>query len=290
MARAQRRSQKPGFAYRSATNDREIEKFSALAQEWWDPNGSFAPLHALNPLRLAFIRCVSAQRFKRNERALAPFEDLSLIDIGCGGGLLAEPLARQGFVVLGIDAGAESIAAARVHAGNSCGSPVYRHARAEDLAREKQRFDVVLAMEIVEHVDDRESFLENCAVLLKPGGILFVATIARTMKALALAKLGAEYLLRWVPPGTHDWNKFVSPRDLSTEIETAGLKVLETQGVSFDPLGWRWRLSTDTDVNYMLAAAKPRSARSQGQNKVVVARRGRNRGRATQTTRSNALE
>jgi 2-polyprenyl-6-hydroxyphenyl methylase/3-demethylubiquinone-9 3-methyltransferase len=258
MARAQR-PQKYRSSHRSRADDREIEKFSALAQEWWDPNGSFAPLHAINPLRLTFIRRVAAERFKRNERALAPFEDLSLIDIGCGGGLLAEPLARQGFTVLGIDASAESIAAATAHAGKSVASPVYRHARGEDLAREKHRFDVVLAMEIVEHVEDRQSFLETCAVLVKPGGVVFVATIARTMKALALAKFSAEYLLRWIPQGTHDWKKFVSPRDLSTEIGKAGLLVLATQGVSFDPLGWRWRLSTDTDVNYMLAAAKPAS-------------------------------
>jgi 2-polyprenyl-6-hydroxyphenyl methylase/3-demethylubiquinone-9 3-methyltransferase len=185
-----------------------------------------------------------------------------LVDIGCGGGLLAEPLARQGFAVLGIDAAAESIAAAEAHAGGAEKAPAYRCARAEDIAREKRRFDVVLAMEILEHVTDRETFLESCTALLEPGGLLFVATIARTLKALALAKFGAEYLLRWIPPGTHDWNKFVSPRELSNEIEAADLSVLETQGVSFDPLAWRWRLSSDTDVNYMLAAAKARKRRT----------------------------
>lgn len=262
MARAQRRPQRHHSENRSSADAREIGKFAALAQEWWNPTGSFAPLHALNPLRLTFIRRLSVQRFERDERALAPFEGLSLVDIGCGGGLLAEPLARQGFAVLGIDAAAESIAAAEAHAGGAEGAPAYRCARAEDIAREKRRFDVVLAMEILEHVTDRETFLESCTALLEPGGLLFVATIARTLKALALAKFGAEYLLRWIPPGTHDWNKFVSPRELSNEIEAADLSVLETQGVSFDPLAWRWRLSSDTDVNYMLAAAKARKRRT----------------------------
>jgi 2-polyprenyl-6-hydroxyphenyl methylase/3-demethylubiquinone-9 3-methyltransferase len=258
MARAQRRPQSLNPEHRSSADAREIGKFAALAQEWWNPDGSFAPLHALNPLRLAFIRRVAAARLDRDEHLLAPFKKLSLIDIGCGGGLLAEPLARQGFDVLGIDAAAEAIAAAETHARNSEKPPLYRCARAEDIVPKKRRFDVVLAMEILEHVADRESFLKSCTALLKPGGLLFVATIARTLKALALAKFGAEYLLRWIPPGTHDWEKFVSPRELSGEIEAVGLSVLETAGVSFDALAWRWQLSSDTDVNYMLVAEKSR--------------------------------
>ena len=237
---------------------REIEKFSALADEWWNADGAFAPLHRLNPLRLAFIRRVAVEHFGRDARTLSPFADLSLVDIGCGGGLLSEPLAHQGFRVLGIDAAQGSVAAAAAHGGDSKESPAYRWAHAEDLVREKPRFDVVLAMEIVEHVADRREFLEICATLLKPGGLFFVATIAQTMKALALAKIGAEYLLKWIPPGTHDWSKFVSPNVLSAEVEGTGLSVLEIQGVSFDPLGWSWRLSADTNVNYMLAAEKPR--------------------------------
>jgi len=258
MARAQRRSQNQLADSRSSADAREIEKFSALADEWWNTEGAFAPLHKLNPVRLTFIRRVAVRHFARDERVLAPFADLSLADIGCGGGLLSEPLARQGFGVLGIDAARENVAAAEAHARNLNEAVAYRCAHAEDIAREKLRFDVVLAMEIVEHVADRQGFLESCASLVKPGGLLFVATIARTLKALALAKFGAEYLLNWIPPGTHDWNRFVSPRQLSTEIESASLSVLEVQGVSFDPVGWRWCLSSDTDVNYLLAASKPR--------------------------------
>lgn len=258
MARAQRRPFKLVAAGSSSADPREIEKFSALAQEWWNPDGAFAPLHRLNPLRLAFIRRVAAQHFGKGTRALAPFAGLSLVDIGCGGGLLSEPLARQGFCVLGVDAAPENVAAASAHKRDAHERLAYRCAPAEDLPAEKRRFDVVLAMEIVEHVMDRQRFLEICAALLKPGGLFFVATISRTMKSLALAKFGAEYVLKWIPPGTHDWNKFVSPQALSAEMEGTGLSVLETQGVSFDPLGWRWRLSSDTDVNYMIAAAKPR--------------------------------
>lgn len=258
MARAQRRSPQSDAIRRLPVDEREIEKFSALAQEWWNTDGAFAPLHRLNPLRLAFIRRVAVHHFGKDARNLAPFADLSLVDIGCGGGLLSEPLARQGFCVLGIDAAQESVAAAVAHMADANDRLAYRCAHAEDLVGEKRRFDVVLAMEIVEHVAEREGFLETCATLLEPGGLFFLATIARTIKALALAKFGAEYLLNWIPPGTHDWNKFVSPRDLSAEVERTGLSVMEIQGVSFDPLGWRWRLSTDTDVNYMLAAEKPR--------------------------------
>lgn len=257
MARAQRRSTNHGAVAHSSADAHEIRKFSTLANEWWNADGAFAPLHRLNPLRLAFIRRVVAQHFGRDARALSPFGNLSLVDIGCGGGLLSEPLARQGFCVLGIDAAQENVAAAIVHGRAANGNPAYRCALVEDLIRERLRFDVVLAMEIVEHVSDRQNFLGNCATLVRPGGVFFVATIARTMKALALAKFGAEYLLRWIPSGTHDWNKFVSPRELSEEIERTGLSVLEIQGVSFAPLGWCWQFSADADVNYMLAAAKP---------------------------------
>jgi len=246
MARAQRRSPNRGVARRPSSDAREIEKFSALAREWWDAD---------------FVRRVTVQQFEKDARTLRPFAELSLVDIGCGGGLLSEPLARQGFRVLGVDAARENIAAAERHLGQTNERLAYRCAHAEDLADERRRFDVVLAMEIVEHVTDRQNFVETCAALVKPGGLLFVATIARTMKALALAKFGAEYLLNWIPRGTHDWNKFVSPHELSGELEHAGLSVREIQGVSFDPLGWRWQLSSDTDVNYMIAAVKPRGRR-----------------------------
>jgi 2-polyprenyl-6-hydroxyphenyl methylase/3-demethylubiquinone-9 3-methyltransferase len=242
-------------------DEREVEHFSAFAGEWWNADGPFAPLHRLNPLRLAFIRSATVHHFGKDTRALQPFAGLSLIDIGCGGGLLSEPLARQGFDVLGIDAAPENVAAAAAHARVTNNTAIYRCATAERIAGEKHSFNVVLAMEIVEHVADRRHFVENCATLLEPGGLLFVATIARTLKALALAKFGAEYLLNWIPRGTHDWNKFVSPRALSNEVEGAGLSVLDIRGLSFDPLGWRWRLSSDTGVNYMLSATKPKPRR-----------------------------
>src|SRR5205814_6668454 len=206
------------------------------------------------------VRRLSSRHSGRDERSLRPFERLSLLDVGCGGGLLAEPLARQGFDVLGIDASSENIAVASAHARETNAAPAYRFAHAEDLAHEGLSFDTVVAMEILEHVADRDSFLDGCAALLKPGGLIVLATINRTFKSLALAKFGAEYLLRWIPPGTHDWNRFVTPQELSKEIESAGLSVLEMQGVTFDPLGWCWRVSSDTDVNYILAATKPAAA------------------------------
>jgi 2-polyprenyl-6-hydroxyphenyl methylase/3-demethylubiquinone-9 3-methyltransferase len=257
MIRAQRRSRIDApDALRSTTDAREIAKFAALAEQWWDPQGPFAALHRLNPLRLGYIRSEAARHCRRDPRTLAPFGRLALVDIGCGGGLLAEPLARQGFAVLGIDAAAESVAAAAAHADGGVAAPLYRCASAEVLAAESARFDVVLAMEIIEHLSDRSTFLQSCASLLKPGGLMFAATLNRTLKALALAKVGAEYVLGWIPRGTHDWNRFVAPDTLAMELEEHGLAVRNIQGVSFDPFTWDWRLSTDTAVNYMLVATK----------------------------------
>ncbi len=254
MTNAQRRRDSSA---RSSVDAREVEKFAALAGEWWSPDGKFAPLHRLNPARLAFVRNVALRHFDRDAKALAPFSGLSLLDVGCGGGLVAEPLARQGFAVSGIDAAEENVAAAEAHARAMAAPPSYRCAAAEELADEDARFDVVLALEIVEHVVDRAEFLATCAELLKPNGLIVVATLNRTLKSLALAKIGAEYVLRWLPPGTHDWNKFVSPEELASELRDLGLAIAETRGIVFDPLGWTWRLSADTGVNYMIAAAKP---------------------------------
>lgn len=256
MAHTQRRSRLVPLASASSIDAREVAQFAALADEWWNPKGRFAPLHRLNPLRLSFVRDTAVRHFARDSLLLSPFSGLSLVDVGCGGGLLAEPLARQGFSVLGIDAAEEGIAAASAHVAQTSRRPAYRCATAEMLEAEKARFDVVTAMEIVEHVANREAFLRSCAALVKPGGLLFLATIARTLKALALAKFGAEYVLGWVAPGTHDWRKFVSPATLSLDLESCGLSVVAVQGVGFDPLAWDWRLSSDTDVNYMLAALK----------------------------------
>lgn len=234
----------------------EVAKFSALAAEWWDPAGKFAPLHKFNPVRLAFIRREAAACFGRDARSLKPFEGLSLLDIGCGGGLLSEPMARLGFVVTGADASEKNIGTARAHAAQS-GVPVdYRAVTAETLAAEGRTFDVVLNMEVVEHVADVGVYLSACARLVKPGGITIVATLNKTLKSLALAKFAAEYVLGWMPRGTHDWNRFIPPAKLQKELEESGLTILKTQGVFFDVMNWDWRLSPDMDVNYMVVASK----------------------------------
>jgi 2-polyprenyl-6-hydroxyphenyl methylase/3-demethylubiquinone-9 3-methyltransferase len=234
----------------------EVAKFSAIAAEWWDPAGKFAPLHKFNPVRLSFIRAEAGAHFGRDAKSLHPFEGLTLLDIGCGGGLLSEPMARLGFAVTGADASERNIGTAAAHA-TQAGLPItYRAATAETLVEEGQRFDVVLNMEVVEHVADVGAYLEACARLVKPGGITFVATLNKTLKSLALAKIGAEYVLGWLPRGTHDWNRFISPAELRTKLEETGLTVLKTQGVSFDPLNWDWRLSSDVDVNYMIVARR----------------------------------
>ena len=234
----------------------EVEKFSRMAAEWWDPNGKFWPLHAFNPVRLKFIREFAAEHFARDPKALRPFEGLSLLDIGCGGGLLSEPMARMGFAVLGADPSEKNVRTAAAHAASSGLVLDYRAVTAEGLVDEGAKFDVVLNMEVVEHVADLGAFLAACARLIKPGGIMLVATLNRTLKSLALAKIGAEYVLRWLPAGTHDWNRFVRPDELERLLEDSGLTVRRVQGVAFDPLRWDWRLSSDTDVNYMVVAEK----------------------------------
>ncbi|HXC56058.1 MAG TPA: bifunctional 2-polyprenyl-6-hydroxyphenol methylase/3-demethylubiquinol 3-O-methyltransferase UbiG [Rhizomicrobium sp.] len=232
----------------------EVAKFSAMAAEWWDPSGKFAPLHKFNPVRLKFIRDTAAAHFARSE--LKPFAGLELLDIGCGGGLLCEPMRRLGFAVTGVDPSEKNIGTARAHAAAAGLAVTYRAASAEVLAAEGARFDVVLNMEVVEHVADLKAYLKACAGLVKPGGLMFVATLNKTLKALALAKIGAEYILRWLPPGTHDWNRFVTPAELRRLLEGSGLNPLKTQGVAFDPLAWDWHLSSDVDVNYMVVASR----------------------------------
>jgi 2-polyprenyl-6-hydroxyphenyl methylase/3-demethylubiquinone-9 3-methyltransferase len=234
----------------------EVAKFSAMAAEWWDPAGKFAPLHKFNPVRLDFIRREAAVRFDRDARSLKPFEGLSLLDIGCGGGLLSEPMARLGFAVTGADASEKNIGTARAHAADSGVGVDYRATSAEALVEKGLSFDVVLNMEVVEHVADVGGYLSACTRLLKPGGITLVATLNKTLKSLALAKIGAEYVLGWLPRGTHDWDRFIPPAELRTKLEQSGLTVLKTQGVSFNPLSWDWKLSSDVDVNYMVVAAR----------------------------------
>jgi len=234
----------------------EVAKFSAMAAEWWDPKGKFRPLHLFNPVRLGFLREIAAQHFSRDAQQLTPFEGLTLLDIGCGGGLLSEPMARQGFTVLGADASEKNIGTARAHAQGQDLPLTYRAVAAETLAAEGASFDMVLNMEVVEHVADLSGFLKACARMVKPGGIMVIATLNRTLKSLALAKIGAEYVLRWLPPGTHDWNKFIRPDELAAMTEAAGLDVVKLQGAAFDPLRWSWSLSNDTDVNYMIVATR----------------------------------
>ena len=232
----------------------EVAKFSALAAQWWDPAGKMAPLHKFNPIRLQFLREAAAAHFGR--AGLRPFEGLSLLDIGCGGGLLSEPMARLGFAVVGADAAEKNIRTAMTHAAESGLTIDYRHTTAESLAASGATFDVVLNMEVVEHVADLPGYLKACGALVKPGGLMFVATLNKTLKSLALAKIGVEYVLRWLPPGTHDWTRFVEPDRLETLLKDAGLAVKQRQGMSFDPIAWAWRLSNDLDVNYMVVAGK----------------------------------
>lgn len=234
----------------------EVAKFSAMAEEWWDPAGKFAPLHKFNPIRLTFIRDAAARHFGRDAQKVRPFTGLAALDIGCGGGLLSEPMTRLGFDVLGIDPSEKNIGIASAHARAADVPVTYLATTAEALARRGGAYDLILDMEVIEHVADIRAHLRTCTSLLKPDGLMFVATLNKTLKSLALAKIGAEYVLRWLPPGTHDWNRFVEPKTLRRLLEECGLNPLKTQGVAFDPLAWDWRLSSDVDVNYMVVAGR----------------------------------
>jgi 2-polyprenyl-6-hydroxyphenyl methylase/3-demethylubiquinone-9 3-methyltransferase len=234
----------------------EVERFARHAADWWNPRGPMAALHRLNPVRLAYIRDQAAERFGRDPTKLDCLKGLRMLDIGCGGGILSEPLARLGAAVVGVDPAEENIAAARAHAEDGGLAVDYRAATAEELAEAGETFDVVLAMEVVEHVADVASFVSSCASMVKPGGLMIAATLNRTLKSFALAIVGAEYVLRWLPRGTHQWDKFVTPRELETAAENAGLRVIGERGVIYNPFADRWQLSQDMDVNYMLVAAR----------------------------------
>lgn len=235
----------------------EIAKFSAMAAEWWDPTGKFAPLHKFNPVRLTFLRDEIAAHFGRDATSRRPFEGLRLLDIGCGGGLLSEPLSRMGAEVLGVDASAANVKTATVHAEESGAPARYRHGTAEDILAEGGSFDVVLNMEVVEHVADVPAFLEASAGLVAPGGLMVIATLNRTAKAFALAVVGAEYVLRWLPRGTHDARKFVKPGEVRDALASSDVVVEPPIGVSYNPLADEWKLSGDTAVNYMVVVRKP---------------------------------
>ena len=248
----------PPPAPSSTVDPAEIERFSRIADEWWDPTGKFAPLHRLGPVRIGYIRDRAAIHWGREALSGRALEGLSVLDIGCGGGLLSEPMARLGAAVTGIDAGARNIAVAALHAGKQGLAIDYRQDTAEALATSGGQYDIVLALEIVEHVADVDLFLKSCGRLVKPGGLLFLSTLNRTAKAYALAIVGAEYILEWLPRGTHNWQKFVKPEELRAELAAAGLTVGETTGVTYNPLSDRWSLSRDASVNYMVSAVKPR--------------------------------
>jgi 2-polyprenyl-6-hydroxyphenyl methylase / 3-demethylubiquinone-9 3-methyltransferase len=235
----------------------EVDRFSRLAAEWWNPRGKFRPLHKFNPVRLAYIRDEVSRNFGRDARSLTPFTGLSILDIGCGGGLVSEPLARLGASVVGADASATNIEVARLHAAETGVAVDYRAATAEGIAAGPERFDVVLALEIVEHVSDVPLFLATCAGLVKPGGLLLVATINRTPKAYALAILMAERVLGWLPKGTHSYERLVRPDEIRRPVEAAGMQVLEEVGIFYNLLADEWRRSRDTDVNYMSLARRP---------------------------------
>ncbi len=234
----------------------EIARFSALAAEWWNPNGKFKPLHRFNPVRVGFLRDRLAAHLGQDPLSDKPLAGLKLLDVGCGGGLLAEPLTRLGAEVTGIDASGPGLMAARLHAEQMNLAIDYRETTVEDLAASGARYDAVLNMEVIEHVADRPSFLAASALALKPGGLMVVATLNRTAKAYALAVVGAEYILGWLPRGTHNWQKFVKPDELRAELAAAGLTVGETTGVVYSPLSDRWSLSRDASVNYMIVATK----------------------------------
>jgi 2-polyprenyl-6-hydroxyphenyl methylase/3-demethylubiquinone-9 3-methyltransferase len=241
----------------SSIDPEEVERFSRIAAEWWDPKGKFAPLHRFNPVRLSFIREQALVRFGRDANARKPFEGLTLLDIGCGGGLLSEPMTRLGFKVTGVDASARNIGTAGAHAAQHGLDIDYRCSTAEALEAEGAGpFDVILNMEVIEHVADPGEYLRTCGRLLAPGGLMIVATLNRTLKAFALAKIGAEHILRWLPVGTHDWSKFLKPEELRGFLAGESLAIQGPFGVAFDPLGGRWTRSSDCDINYMMTVTR----------------------------------
>lgn len=243
---------------RSTIDQSEVDRFSAMAAEWWDPTGKFRPLHKINPVRLAYIRDKAAENFGRDPKAHRPLEGLRILDIGCGGGLLSEPVAKMGATVLGADASERNIGIARTHATQTGVAVDYRAVTAEALAAAGETFDIVLNMEVVEHVADVEFFISTCASMVRPGGMMLISTINRTFKAAALAIVGAEYLLRWLPRGTHQYEKLVRPEELEAPVTKSGMEVVERIGVFFNPLQNQWNLSPDIDVNYMMLTRRQR--------------------------------
>ena len=244
--------------HRPSIDPSEVAKFTAMAAEWWDPKGKFKPLHKFNPVRLGFIRDTVEAHFGLDANAKRPFDGLRILDIGCGGGLVSEPMTRLGGSVTAVDASEANIKTAMTHAEQGGLSIDFRAGTVEELiAGDEPPFDVVLNLEVVEHVADPHQFLVDCASLVKPGGLMIVATLNRTAKAFALAIVGAEYVLGWLPRGTHEFEKFLRPTEIETPLRSAGLDVEPPQGVSFNPIADQWRLSGDHKVNYMMVSRRP---------------------------------
>ncbi len=243
---------------RNTIDDGEVAKFEAMAAEWWDVEGKFKPLHMLNPTRLEYIVDQITAEFGCDSKSLKPFEGLRLLDIGCGGGLLSEPMARLGAEVVGADAAAGNIPVAQIHAEQSGLEIDYRHTMAEALVDDGELFDVILNMEVIEHVADPQAMLDACFSLLKPGGLMICSTINRNAKSYMVAIVGAERVMRWLPVGTHEWGKFITPDELFELISNAGLEPVDRKGFAFNPLLWSWSISErDLSVNYVTASVKP---------------------------------
>lgn len=242
----------------SSIDPAEVAKFQAMAAEWWDPQGKFKPLHMLNPTRLDYVTAQIAAQFGRDRDAALPFQGLSVLDIGCGGGLMSEPMARLGAAVTGADAAPGNIHVAQLHADQQGLDIDYRATTSEDLAAQGLKYDVVMALEIVEHVADPAQFIATCRDLVKPGGLMIQSTLNRTAKSFGAAIIGAEWIMRWLPKGTHDWRRFITPDELAQMTEAAQLDVVDRCGMVFNPLGWSWSLSRrDLSVNYLITAVRP---------------------------------
>lgn len=241
----------------STVDPAEVAKFEAMAAEWWNPNGKFKPLHLMNPCRLDYITSQIASEFDRDLATLLPFAGLRVLDIGCGGGLLSEPMARLGAEVVGADPATRNIPVAQLHAEQSGLTIDYRLTTAGELAAAGEQFDVVLNMEVVEHVPDPQSYLTACQTLLRPGGLMICSTLNRNAKSFGMAIIGAEWVMRWLPKGTHDWKKFITPDELAEFIRRAGLDPVDRKGMVFNPVAWSWSLSSrDLSVNYVTASVK----------------------------------
>jgi 2-polyprenyl-6-hydroxyphenyl methylase / 3-demethylubiquinone-9 3-methyltransferase len=240
----------------SSVDPAEVARFERLAESWWDPKGPMRMLHKFNPVRLAYIRDEACRRFGRDPRGAAPLAGLTVLDVGCGAGVLSEPMARLGAEVTGLDPAPTNVTVARLHAQRAGLAVDYRHETVEAVVARGEAFDIVLAMEVVEHVQDVPAFVASCVRAVKPGGILVMATINRTLRAFALAIVGAEYVLGWLPRGTHQWDRFVTPEELTLAIEASGLTVTEISGLVFNPVRDAWSLSRDTGINYMAVAVR----------------------------------